>query len=91
MILVFGFTFSGSFFNSVYGQVTQNEMKKDTVMYTCPMHPEVKMYKPGKCPTCGMDLVDKKELKKKHMEHMNDSTMKKDSTMKMESHKMKKM
>lgn len=85
MILVFGLTFSGSAFNSISSQTTEKEMKKDTVKYTCPMHPEVKTYKPGKCPTCGMDLVDKKELKKKHMEHMQDSTMKK------ESDKMKKM
>ncbi|WP_434978278.1 multicopper oxidase domain-containing protein [Daejeonia sp. YH14] len=25
--------------------------------YTCPMHPQVKEPKPGKCPICGMDLV----------------------------------
>ena len=25
--------------------------------YTCPMHPQVKESKPGKCPICGMDLV----------------------------------
>ena len=29
-------------------------------VYTCPMHPEVKSDKPGKCPKCGMTL----ELKK---------------------------
>src|SRR3954463_1046473 len=27
--------------------------------YTCVMHPEVKMDKPGKCPKCGMTLVKK--------------------------------
>src|SRR3546814_19970970 len=27
--------------------------------YVCPMHPEVISDKPGKCPTCGMDLVAK--------------------------------
>lgn len=27
--------------------------------YTCPMHPEVISDKPGKCPTCGMDLEAK--------------------------------
>jgi hypothetical protein len=27
--------------------------------YTCPMHPEVKSDKPGKCPTCGMELEKK--------------------------------
>ena len=31
------------------------EEKKQT--YTCPMHPEVKSDKPGKCSKCGMDLV----------------------------------
>lgn len=33
------------------------EKRSDT--YTCPMHPEVKSDKPGKCPKCGMDLVKK--------------------------------
>ncbi len=26
-------------------------------VYTCPMHPDVTSDQPGKCPTCGMDLV----------------------------------
>ena len=29
------------------------------IIYTCPMHPEVQMEKPGKCPKCGMALVKK--------------------------------
>ena len=32
--------------------------------YTCPMHPEVVSDKPGKCPTCGMNLVKHGENKK---------------------------
>ncbi|ODU25168.1 MAG: hypothetical protein ABS95_00955 [Verrucomicrobia bacterium SCN 57-15] len=28
--------------------------------YTCSMHPEVVQDKPGKCPKCGMDLVEKR-------------------------------
>ena len=38
------------------------KMKKhDMAMnYTCPMHPEVMSDKPGKCPKCGMALVEKK-------------------------------
>lgn len=38
------------------------EMKE---VYTCPMHPEVKSDKPGKCPKCGMKL-EKKMMAKKH-------------------------
>lgn len=30
-----------------------------THQYTCPMHPEVVQDKPGKCPKCGMALVEK--------------------------------
>lgn len=28
--------------------------------YTCSMHPEVKSDKPGKCPKCGMELIEKR-------------------------------
>lgn len=41
---------------------TKTEMTKDSVYYTCPMHPEVIMAKPGKCPKCGMTL-EKKTIK----------------------------
>ena len=30
------------------------------ITYTCTMHPEVVSSSPGKCPKCGMDLVEKK-------------------------------
>jgi len=30
------------------------------VVYTCPMHPQVLSHEPGKCPICGMNLVEKK-------------------------------
>lgn len=29
------------------------------VSYTCPMHPEITSDKPGACPVCGMDLLQK--------------------------------
>lgn len=32
--------------------------KTQTQVYTCPMHSEVKMDKPGNCPRCGMTLVE---------------------------------
>lgn len=49
-----------------FAQMNSGAMKQgktDTskhVMYTCPMHPEVIQSKPGKCPKCGMTLVQKK-------------------------------
>lgn len=38
---------------------TKSHQHKTTTSkkYTCTMHPEVVMNKPGKCPKCGMDLV----------------------------------
>ncbi|MGZ3886131.1 MAG: multicopper oxidase domain-containing protein [Flavisolibacter sp.] len=36
---------------------------QNRVVYTCVMHPQIKMDKPGNCPICGMVLV-KKTLKK---------------------------
>lgn len=35
------------------------ELKKDTRIYTCPMHPEIEQTKKGHCPKCGMELVEK--------------------------------
>lgn len=30
-----------------------------TVIYTCPMHPEIQQNQPGDCPICGMTLIEK--------------------------------
>jgi len=32
---------------------------KNSIQYTCPMHPKIVKNKPGVCPKCGMDLVEK--------------------------------
>ncbi|RXP54814.1 hypothetical protein EC396_08860 [Lutibacter sp. HS1-25] len=41
------------------------QKEKVTKVYTCSMHPEVISDKPGECPKCGMNLVEKKmEMKK---------------------------
>jgi hypothetical protein len=37
----------------------QKENSKTTVMYTCPKHPEIESDKPGICPKCGTELVEK--------------------------------
>jgi hypothetical protein len=34
-------------------------VNKDSIQYTCSMHPEVVSNKPGTCPKCGMDLTEK--------------------------------
>src|SRR5215213_925803 len=63
------------------------------VIWTCPMHAQIKMEKPGKCPVCGMTLVKKivkaapskvptkKQEVKKDMEGVD---MQKDTTTKMD-------
>lgn len=94
--LLLGFVFT-SFFSQVNAQTTSTTKKnvtdqQVTKKYTCPMHPEVVTDKPGKCPKCGMALVEKTGIKKDgmhnmqdmhdmhNMQKMNDSTMmKKDS------------
>jgi hypothetical protein len=42
------------------GTKKKGDNKAMSGIYTCPMHPEVTSDKPGKCPKCGMDLVEKK-------------------------------
>ncbi len=39
---------------------TTTKKHSNTILYTCPMHPEIIRDKPGKCPKCGMTLVKKK-------------------------------
>lgn len=36
---------------------TERHKHKEEVIYTCPMHPQIRQDKPGKCPICHMDLV----------------------------------
>ncbi len=38
---------------------TTTSQEKPKEVYSCPMHPEVKSDKPGKCPKCGMKLEKK--------------------------------
>ncbi len=44
------------------GKAGKKDTTRHTILYTCPMHPEVGMKKAGHCPQCGMQLqVSKKE------------------------------
>ncbi|MCF6214262.1 MAG: efflux RND transporter periplasmic adaptor subunit [Flavobacteriaceae bacterium] len=58
--IIIGNTFSGS------DKATTDTHKKEehnfvqdpvTKLWTCSMHPQIKMKKPGKCPICGMTLI----------------------------------
>lgn len=42
----------------------------DSVIYTCPMHPDILSDKSGKCPKCGMDLVQKNSSSSEHKMNM---------------------
>ena len=50
------------------GQHQHQHFESSEDYYTCPMHPEIKESKPGKCPKCGgMELVKKSDLDKGHV------------------------
>lgn len=56
----------------------QGKSGEAEIIWTCPMHPEVRKTGPGKCPGCGMDLIpekksairDERDMQKmSHMDH----------------------
>jgi Cu(I)/Ag(I) efflux system membrane fusion protein len=54
--LFFGWLF---FHSSTTAEDKQNHSADEhkTEIWTCSMHPQIRMDKPGKCPICGMDLI----------------------------------
>lgn len=50
-----------NFFWSFAQDTTQTKSAplKDSLYYTCSMHPEIQSSEPGKCPKCGMNLIQK--------------------------------
>ena len=84
VILVAGLVLANFSVNHVYGQTSQNEqVKQQTVMYTCSMYPEVVKDHPGNCPKCGMKLVEKKDITKGDMHQAHDTACMKHESMKM--------
>ena len=53
----------GNVFSGGNSETTHNETEHDLVqdpiskLWTCSMHPQIRMEKPGKCPICGMTLI----------------------------------
>jgi len=50
----------------------ENSIKN--VIYTCPMHPDIKQDKPGDCPICGMKLVPINQSDKNTNKHKDNTT-----------------
>ncbi len=50
----------------------ENSIKN--VIYTCPMHPDIKQDKPGDCPICGMKLVPINQSDKNTYKHKDNTT-----------------
>lgn len=66
LILIVGLALGWLFFHSSGHNGKQESAKKEVheqkhTIWTCSMHPQIRMDKPGKCPICGMDLIPLKE------------------------------
>lgn len=68
LLFVFTFVIGYSFHGLVYDspavsntdQHAVHDQHGDDAIWTCSMHPEVRLPKPGKCPKCSMDLIPEK-------------------------------
>lgn len=60
-------------------------IKKKTLKYICPMHPQITSNKPRTCPICGMDLVIAEDIKK-HEEHKKEGSEKWEEVSQLEDH-----
>jgi membrane fusion protein, copper/silver efflux system len=60
LFVVTGIFIGWLFFHSSHTvEQKQQDTVKDskTTIWTCAMHPQIRMHKPGKCPICGMELI----------------------------------
>jgi len=96
IILIGGLLFAATLTRAQEPTSKKPVTEQQQVKYTCTMHPEVVQDEPGKCPVCGMQLVEKKEMHKEKKCEKKDSTkmqhehMKHDTTGGMMQHHMKK-
>ncbi len=60
VFVLFAVTMFSSCGNSSTKEKPASTEEVAKVRYTCPMHPEVISDEPGRCPVCGMTLVEKK-------------------------------
>jgi Cu(I)/Ag(I) efflux system membrane fusion protein len=60
----------------------ENKTEEEKIIWTCSMHPQIRMDKPGKCPICGMDLIPlnkSKTSEKKDKTDPNEISMSKEA------------
>jgi Cu(I)/Ag(I) efflux system membrane fusion protein len=60
LILIGGIFLGWLFFHSPQKNEEKGEsaaISGKEVIWTCAMHPQIRMHEPGKCPICGMDLI----------------------------------
>ncbi len=58
--LILGLIFfggSGGGATEVHDHATEQAENEKNTIWTCSMHPQIKMDEPGQCPICGMDLI----------------------------------
>jgi len=55
---------------------SHSKIQSQPQKYSCPMHPEIISDKPGKCPKCGMDLIEIEN----HSQHRSDPEPKPDNS-----------
>jgi len=54
--VIFGLLICTGALSGLQAQTKQTGQTKPQATYSCPMHPDVKSKKKGRCPKCGMDL-----------------------------------
>ena len=63
LLILTGLFFGWLFFHNpkperaASGEVHDHTSEKKGEIWTCSMHPQIRMDKPGQCPICGMDLI----------------------------------
>ncbi len=59
LALILGMIIQHTFFSPLaeYEHEKQSTQEKENTLWTCSMHPQIKLPKPGKCPICFMDLI----------------------------------
>jgi Cu(I)/Ag(I) efflux system membrane fusion protein len=60
LILIGGFFLGWLFFHSPGKTEDKHDQAAEatkSTIWTCAMHPQIRMHEPGKCPICGMDLI----------------------------------